>query len=112
MSTDNQQEGYRNPAYDPLLRGRAHSVMTHVAYKLNDILRRRFDENSMYIEPTGVEDGGDVTGMVMAANNDVLRELEAEIARAKAGLTDVLDTVDKIKREHYGAGYNPMPHKL
>ncbi|MDI5937934.1 MULTISPECIES: hypothetical protein [unclassified Micromonospora] len=100
------------PTYDPAIRRRAHVAMTHVYYAMKDILTRYYDEDGMYREPSEVSDAGDTTGMIRAANNEVLRRLDDEVITARSKLTAILDEFDQHKRELYGPGYNPPPNEL
>jgi len=104
MSTD---ERPIDPAWDPRIREQAHLAMTRVYYQLQDVLRRRYDSSGHYIEPSGVGDGGDNTGMMHAANNDVLRKLDDEIQAARETLRALFEQIDTHKRERYGPGYKP-----
>ncbi len=101
-----------DPAWSPEVRSRAHAIMSHVSYGVRDVLMRHYDSDQVYIEPSGVADGGDNTGMIYAANNEVLNKLEAVIATARADLLGLLNQVDDYKREQLGPGYNPLPRKL
>lgn len=86
--------------------------MTQVYYDLKNVIMRYYDEDGVYIEPTGVSDGGDNSGMIRAANNEVLRRLESEVQKARHGLLDILIEIDNHKRQQLGPGYNPAPPKL
>ncbi len=101
-----------DPSWDPQMRRRAHSIMTHVSYQVRDVLSRHYDGDQIYIEPSGVADGGDNTGMIYAANNEVLGKLDAVITEARAELLGLLELVDDYKREQLGPGYKPLPRKL
>jgi hypothetical protein len=86
--------------------------MTQVYYQMHNILRRYYDEHGMYIEPTGVNDGGSVTGMMRAANNEVLDRLEREIHETRSKLNAIFDEITAYKRDTIGPNYNPMPSHL
>ena len=101
-----------DPSRDHAVRMRAHLAMSGVYLRMKDILRRYYDDDGMYIEPTGVNDGGDNTGMIYAANNEVLTRLADEVADARSKLMAIFDEIDAYKREQYGPGYNPAPRKL
>ncbi|MGI5213291.1 hypothetical protein ACQEUR_09990 [Plantactinospora sp. CA-290183] len=107
MSTTNP-----DPADDRAVRARAHTIMTQVYYELRNVITRYYDEDGLYIEPTGVSDGGDNTGMIRAANNEVLSRLDAEVQRARDSLTEILIEIDNHKRQQFGPGYNPALPKL
>ncbi|WP_433028657.1 hypothetical protein [Plantactinospora sp. CA-290183] len=81
-------------------------------YELRNVITRYYDEDGLYIEPTGVSDGGDNTGMIRAANNEVLSRLDAEVQRARDSLTEILIEIDNHKRQQFGPGYNPALPKL
>lgn len=105
MSTEQQPI---DPANDPRVRDSAHVAMTRVYHQLHDVLRRYYDANGRYIEPSGVGDGGDNTGMMHAANNDVLRKLDAEVQAARETLLALFEQIDEHKRERYGPSYKPQ----
>lgn len=112
MTDSNPTTERIDPSWDPAVRSRAHAIMSQVAYGMRDVLTRHYDRDSIYIEPSGVDDGGDNTGMIYAANNEVLGKLEKVIATARTDLLELLERVDDYKREQYGSGYQPLPRKL
>ena len=109
MSTEQESP---DPSWDPSVRGRAHSVMTHVYHEMKNILLRYYDNDGRYIEPTGVNDGGDNTGMMYAANNEVLRRLDAEVQSARERLLGIFAEIDEYKQEQIGPAYKPLPRNL
>lgn len=103
---------FPTPQDDRAVRRRAHVAMTQMYYAMQDVIRRHYDEDGLYQEPTGVSDGGDNTGMIRAANNEVLQRLVDEVESTRVKLTAILQEIDDYKRNVYGPSFNPPPPSL
>jgi hypothetical protein len=66
----------------------------------------------MYIEPAGIEDGGDVTGVINAGMAQVVNRLQVKLDEAREVMRTVYSEIDDYKRSYLGDSYNPAPRKI
>jgi GTPase len=101
-----------DPAHDPAVRAEAHRAVEKLLWNVKDILWRYSTSDGEYIEPTGIADGGDVTGVINAAMNQVVVRLQDAANEARAELAAVEQKVHDYKRQLYGDGYEPVRNPL
>ncbi len=101
-----------DPSRDPAVRRRVNAALNDVLFTAKDVLYRYSDSDGMYIEPSGVADGGDVTGVINAGMNQVVVRLQAQLDEAREVMRTVYSEIDDYKRQTLGPGYNPAPRKI
>jgi hypothetical protein len=101
-----------NPQWNWEVRKRAHRAMNALYQEMQEIARYRFEENGRYIEPSGVADGGDVTGVMLVADNEVLSRLDRAVRSVRDEFHLIYDEVDDYKRAIYGPCYRPNRRDL
>jgi hypothetical protein len=101
-----------DPSRDPEVRRRVNAALNDVLFTAKDVLWRYTDADGMYVEPSGVADGGDVTGVINAGMVQVVNRLQAQLDEAREVMRTVYAEIDDYKRSYLGDGYNPAPRKI
>jgi hypothetical protein len=97
----------RDPAHDPAVRRRVQRSLDQVLHTARDVAARYSDHQGHYAAPDPVGDIGDVTGLIAAGHNQVIKQLQAALDEARRVMDEVYDELDEHKRRQLGDGWNP-----
>jgi hypothetical protein len=102
----------RDPALDPAVRRRVQRSLDQVLYAARDIASRYSDHQGHYAAPDPVGDIGDVTGLIAAGYNQVVKQLQAALDEARRAMHEVYDELDEYKRQQLGDAWRPQARQL
>lgn len=108
--TEEPDEPPRDPAWDPAVRQRVQRSVDELVATARDVLARYTDHDGFYEAPDPVP-FGDVTGLINASYEQVVRRLRDSVDATRDVMRDVLAEVDDYKRQQYG-NYDPVRRDL
>lgn len=95
-----------DPRTDPDVRWRAQHAANRVLAAARDVLYRRADADGWFYLPEPL-DAGDVTGLMAAADRQVLDVLAAAVAAARAEYAAIRADIDHHQRQVHGDHWRP-----
>ena len=109
--TDEPVERRNDPAWDADVRWKVQAAVNALMRTAREVSTRYSDPDGGYAAPDPVPDG-DVTGLVHASYEQVIRPLREAIDETRGVLREVMEQVDAHKSQNYGDGYRPMRRNI
>jgi hypothetical protein len=101
-----------DPALDPAVRRRVQRSLDDVLHTARDVAARYSDHQGHYAAPDPVGDVGDVTGLIAAGHNQVIKQLQAALDEARRVMHEVHDEMDEYKRRQLGDAWKPQSRQF